>query len=81
MFKVAESLFTGVNGAQIRICQNKGEKILGLPRKDRVLAIRKRTPEQADHTNEHEPEVRRDNREVDGLSGYINGPGITKERT
>lgn len=50
VFKVAESLFAGVNGAQICI------------------------PEQADHTNEHEPEVRGYDREVDDLSGYVNGP-------
>jgi len=37
-------------------------------------AREKRTPEQADHTNKHEPEVWRNDGEVDDLSGYVHSP-------
>jgi len=40
---------------------------------------RERTPEQTDDTNEHEPEVWRNDGEVNRLRGYVYGPGFTRE--
>ena len=40
---------------------------------------RKRTPEQTDDTDEHEPEVWRNDGKVDDLCGYVYGPGFTRE--
>ena len=39
-----------------------------------------RTPEQTDYTNKHEPEVGRNDGEVDGLSGYVHSPEIASEK-
>jgi len=46
---------------------------------ERQKTERERTPEQTDDTNEHEPEVWRNYGEVNGLRGYVYGPGFTSE--
>lgn len=56
-------------------------KILSTLRGGREVddAVVKRTPEQADHADEHEPKVRRDDCKVYDLSGYVYDPKATKE--